>query len=184
MMALKDTEFHVLRDTIARRGTLRQALLPATFIGWGVVSALLLAFREDVPVSIFALGVLVAGFEAIHALHVGVERVGRYLQVFYETSTGGPLWESTAMRLGPGLPGSGVDPLFTVVFVAATVANTTLIVFPPAGIQGYLELAAHAVFLVRVVRARRAASQQRAVDLETFTAVRSQLNSVSHGLPQ
>jgi hypothetical protein len=180
-MTLKDTEFQILRDTIARRGTLRQALLPATLASWGAVAALLLAFREDVSTALFALGVLVGGFEAIHALHVGVERIGRYLQVFYETNADGPLWESTAMRLGPGLPGSGVDPLFTAVFLAATVANLSLVTLPPGGTWDYVVLAAHAVFIVRVVRARRAAAQQRAVDLETFTAVRSQLIGASPG---
>jgi hypothetical protein len=74
--------------------------------------------------------------------------------------------------------------LFTVVFLAATAANTGLIVFPPNDLWGYLAVAAHAVFLVRVLRARRAAAQQRAVDLETFTALRSQLASISQGLSQ
>ena len=41
--------------------------------------------------------ILVAGFEAIFALHVNVERIGRYLQVFHEDDDG---WEQVAMQFG------------------------------------------------------------------------------------
>jgi hypothetical protein len=119
--------------------------------------------------------VLLAGFEAIHALHVGVERVGRYLQVFYENGSDGPLWESAAMRFGPGLPGAGVDPLFTSVFVGATLVNVAILTAPFHTVWDGVAVGAHAAFLVRAGRARRAAAQQRAVDLETFTAIRAQL---------
>ena len=44
------------------------------------------------------LAILVGGFEAIHALHVGAERIGRYLQVYYEDTPDGPRWETTASR--------------------------------------------------------------------------------------
>ena len=108
---------------------------------------------------------------------MGVERIGRYLQVYYENGVDGPSWESTAMRLGPGLPGAGVDPLFTVVFCAATLAN----VISLAAVENPAELLAdlvtvvllHLLFLVRVIRARLAAARQRAVDLETFRAIRT-----------
>jgi hypothetical protein len=174
-MTLKDTEFEILRDTIARRGTVRHVLLPVAVIGWGLVTAAALSVTGIVTASLLSLGALVAGFEAIHALHVGVERVGRYLQVFYENGGDGPRWESAAMRAGPGLPGGGVDPLFTLVFAGATAVNIVLLPFPPRQIWPAVVLAAHALFLVRLGRARRAAAQQRAVDLETFTAIRAQL---------
>jgi hypothetical protein len=176
-MSLKDAEFRVLRETIASRGTVRHALLPATILGWALVAGVFLAFSEVATANLMALGVLVAGFEAIHGLHVGVERIGRYLQVFYEHDTDGPMWESTAMRLGPGLPGAGVDPLFTLVFVAATLVNLVMVTFPlRTSLWEWLVVAAHLTFLVRVVRARRAAAQQRAVDLETYTALHAQLS--------
>jgi hypothetical protein len=152
-------------------------------VGWAVVVGLFLYFSEVSTATLVSLGVLVAGFEAIHGLHVGVERIGRYLQVFYENDGDGPLWESTAMRLGPGLPGAGVDPLFTLVFVAATLVNLVLVAFPPrSSVWEGLVVAAHVAFLVRVVRARRAAAQQRAVDLETFTALRTQLSKSNNHL--
>jgi hypothetical protein len=181
-MSLKDAEFRVLRETIASRGTIRHALLPATIVGWALVSGVFLAFGEVSTATLISLAVLAAGFEAVHGLHVGVERIGRYLQVFYEADGDGPSWESAAMRLGPGLPGAGVDPLFTLVFVAATLVNLVLVALPLRStlFEG-LVVTAHLAFLVRVVRARRAAAQQRAVDLETFTALRTQLTkSANH----
>ena len=173
-MSLTDLEFRVLRNTIATRGTVRMALLPLTVIGWAIVAGVLLVFTGLPMAAVFSLGVLVAGFEAIHALHVGVERIGRYLQVYYEVPPG-PRWESTAMRLGPGLPGSGVDPLFTVVFVVTTMANLVVAFAPePVAVDLVTLVGLHAVFIVRLVRARRAAVRQRAVDLELFRALRAE----------
>ena len=180
-MTLRETEFQVLRDTIAWRGTMRQCLLPVTVIGWSLTAGLLLAFDKGAAASLFSLGVLVSGFEAIHALHVGVERIGRYLQVFYENGGEGPLWESAAMRFGPGLPGAGIDPLFTSVFVGAAIINAAILPRPVDTVWDGVAIAAHVAFLVRAIRARRAAAQQRAVDLETFTAIRAQLTR--NGVP-
>lgn len=175
-MSLTEVEFRVLRETIAARGTVRMALLPLTVFGWALIAGG--GLLTEIPfAAIFSLGILVAGFEAIHALSVGVERIGRYVQVYYETSQDGPLWESTAMRLGPGLPGAGIDPLFTVVFVAATMSNLMLVFIPePIRLDLFVFGAVHLAFLLRVVRARGAAARQRAVDLETFTAIRTQIS--------
>lgn len=177
-MNQRDLEFRALRETIATRGTVRMVLLPVTIVTWAIMAGSTLIFPTDLPIAtIFPLAALIAGFEAIHALHVGVERIGRYLQVYYENGVDGPSWESTAMRLGPGLPGAGVDPLFTVVFCAATLAN----VISLAAVENPAELLAdlvtvvllHLLFLVRVIRARLAAARQRAVNLETFRAIRT-----------
>lgn len=171
---LSQTEFAVLRQTIATRGTARMVLVPVTLIGWAALCGAILLFA-DVPVAaLVPLVVLVAGFEAIHALHVGVERVGRYLQVYYETTPDGPLWESSVTSIGPALPGGGIDPLFTVVFVGATFINMIPVLLPTPtrlelGVLGVL----HVLFVGRVVRARGAAARQRAVELESFKAVRA-----------
>ncbi len=98
--------------------------VPVTFIGWAIVAATLTVLGSQPATSLFPLAVLAGGFEAIHALHVGVERIGRYLQVFYESAPEGPMWETTAMSVGPALPGGGVDPLFTVIFAFATLAES------------------------------------------------------------
>jgi hypothetical protein len=67
---------------------------------------------------------LAAGFEAVFALHVGVERIGRYLQVFHEDAGGPPAWERHAMAFGPPSAGGRVDPLFSGLFAAAAVLTS------------------------------------------------------------
>jgi hypothetical protein len=174
-MSLSESEFAILRQTISSRGTTRVALLPVTLLGWAALACQLL-FVSDVPLaSLFSLAVLVGGFEAIHALHVSVERIGRYVQVYYESSEDGPRWETTAMKVGPALPGGGIDPLFTVVFVCATVINLIPALLPsPMRLQlGVIGLL-HAAFLVRLVRARGAAARQRAVELESYRVIKSE----------
>ena len=174
-MSLSESEFYALRQTIANRGTTRVVLLPVTLIGWAALACTLL-FVSDLPMaSLFSLAVLVAGFEAIHALHVGVERIGRYVQVYYESSENGPQWETTAMAIGPALPGGGVDPLFTVVFASAAAINVIPALLPtPVDLREIAVIGAlHVVFLVRVVRARGAAARQRAVELESYRAIKS-----------
>ena len=126
-------EYTALRQTIAHRGTLRIGLLPGTLLGWGLLAALVIAGAESARAGLLPLGMLVGGFEAIHALHFGVERIGRYLQVFYEETGEGdpadrPRWETTAMAAGPALPGGGIDPLFTPVFMTAVVVNGVFVV--------------------------------------------------------
>lgn len=171
-MSCRDREFQVLRETIALRGTVRMALLPLTLLGWGLLAGGLIVFSEWPIAAVVSLLVLAGGFEAIHALHVGAERIGRYIQVYYESNADGPLWESTAMRLGPGLPGGGIDPLFTVLFITAALANLVVVFIPPpAPIDAVVPIAVHSVFVIRVVRARLAAARQRARDLEMFQAL-------------
>jgi len=176
-MSPTQSEFMVLRQTIAMRGTVRMALLPITVIGWTSVTVALLRGGAQTLSPLFcliSLSVLIGGFEAIHALNVGVERIGRYLQVYYEGTQEGPTWETTAMAVGPGLPGGGIDPLFTVVFAALTALNLVLAVPELQSFRTYgVVLPLHAIFWVRMVRARGAAARQRAVDLETFKAIKA-----------
>jgi hypothetical protein len=169
---LAETEFAVLRQTIASRGTTRMVLLPVTFLGWAAVTVVLLLFAELPVASLLSLAVLVAGFEAIHALHVGVERIGRYLQVCYEGEPDGPRWETTAMAVGPALPGGGIDPLFSWLFICAAVINLIPPALPrPTPLELGAVLLPHAGFIFRVLRARGAAARQRAVELESFRAL-------------
>ena len=174
-MTLTDAEFAALRATIAVRGTARIVLLPVTLIAWAISTGVLLLV-SGLPVAVlFTLTILVAGFEAIHALHVGVERIGRYLQVYYETAPDGPRWETTAMAVGPALPGGGIDTLFAVVFLLATSANLIpALVYEPTAVELGAVGALHAVFAIRVIRARAAAARQRAVELESFRAIKGQ----------
>jgi hypothetical protein len=173
---MTEVEFGVLRQTIATRGAIRIVLMPATFFTWAAVGLVLMLFSELPIAALLSLAVLAAGFEAIHALHVGVERIGRYIQVYYEETAGAgerpgstPRWETTAMQVGPALPGGGVDPLFSVLFLSATVLNVIPVLLPqPQPIEIGVLSALHAVFAIRVIRARLAAGRQREVELERY----------------
>jgi hypothetical protein len=174
-MSLTESEFTTLRATITMRGTVRMALLPVTLLGWAIVGVVLLLFGELPAAVLFPLAVLVGGFVAFHALHVGAERIGRYLQVYYEDAPDAPRWETTAMAVGPALPGGGIDPLFSVVFVCAALANLIPAFTPqPTRPELAILLPIHFAFIVRVVRARGAAARQRAIELESYRALRSQ----------
>jgi len=176
MSELEHLEYEALRATIRQRGTIRVAIAWATVGLWAVLAGLLVAWAAWPAAYLFSLLVLVAGFEAVFALHVGVERVGRYLQVFYERpgapSAGRPGWESAIALYGERHPGGGPDPLFTPLFAVAVAAN----LFPVAVTGSRFELAAvtlaHAAALVRFFAARRRASEVRAVDLPRFTAMK------------
>ena len=154
------------------------ALLTVTLIGWAIVAATVTILGGHPATTLFPLVVLAGGFEAIHALHVGVERIGRYLQVFYESPPEGAMWETTAMSVGPALPGGGVDPLFSLIFVFATSVNLLpLIVTPATPVELLVVSLFHAGVVVRLVRARRAATRQRAVDLESYRAVKLRMSN-------
>jgi hypothetical protein len=177
-VSLSQSEYSALRHTIAIRGTTRMALLPVTIIGWSALTTVWLSFSAPPLTAVLTLAVLVAGFEAIHALHVGVERIGRYLQVFYEIGPETPSWETTAMAVGPTLPGGGTDPLFSAVFVSASAMNLLLVFLAaPVVSEVVVTVVPHLVFVARIVRARSAAARQRAVELESYRALRT----ASHG---
>jgi len=173
-MSLTESEFTALRSTIASRGTVRMVLAPIVVIAWASLAIIVVLFG-DLPVAALPpLAILVAGFESINALHVGVERIGRFLQVFYESTPGAPEWETTAMAAAPRLRGSGVDPLFTVVFAAAAILNmTTALVPEPTPLESLVIGGFHTAFLVRIARARQMAGSQRARDLRAYQEARS-----------
>src|SRR5690606_36019225 len=86
--ARQQAEYQSMRDTIRQRGTVRMVLVPVTFIGWAAVAAGVSAVITVAISTLVPLLVLAAGFEAIFALHLNVERIGRYLQVFHEQDGG------------------------------------------------------------------------------------------------
>lgn len=168
------TEYAVLRQTIAHRGTARMLVAPGSCLGWAALTILHQGPESSIVAPLLSLAVLVAGFESVHALHVGTERIGRYLQVYYEADVNGPRWESTAMLVGPALPGGGIDPLFSGLFLGASVLNL-MAARPSLSFPAPLAVVAllHAAFAFRIVRARLAATRQRAVELESFKALQS-----------
>jgi hypothetical protein len=166
-------EYRQLRATIRQRGSLRVVLVVATMAGWTVSACLVAALLPVPPASLLPLTLLVSGFEAVHVLHVGAERIGRYLYVRYESGIVPMMWESAIAAFGAGhrpstRPAGGLFPL---AFTFAILVN-----FLVTALGGTLaELAGigalHALALVRVLTAHRAAAGQRADDQTRFEDV-------------
>jgi hypothetical protein len=175
-MTKKDDEFRALRATIQQRGTVRMLVVPLTFVGWAATAVATAAVITVAVSTLVPLLILVAGFESLFALHVNVERIGRYLQVFHEAEDTG--WETVASRFGqrfaPALP----DPLFGRLFVLATSVNFLPAALGWENIPELVVLAAlHLVFINRVRLARAFAAAQREKDLDRFRAIRQELES-------
>ena len=114
-------------------------------------------------------------FEAVFALHVGVERIGRYLQVFYETEGSGGRWEHTAMAFGRPARAAAADALFAVPFALAALFNVAPALIVQPTIHELIFIGgAHALFVLRLVVAREAARRQRAVDLGRFQQLKQE----------
>jgi len=113
--------------------------------------------------------VLAATFEINFFIHTGVERIGRYIQVFYEEREGAAGWETIAMSYGTKFP-SGLDPLFSIVFASAAALNflSSIAVEQRRSAWIALSLVGHLAFAYRIVSAKALAGSQRAVDLERF----------------
>jgi hypothetical protein len=170
-MDLRAAEFTALRRTISARGTARIVIAAGTVVAWSSLATLVLLF-SDLPLAVLIpFVVLAAGFEAVHALSAGAERIGRYLQVYYESERDGPRWETTAMAGGPALPGGGVDPLFSVLFGGAAVLNALALPIAPIWQEMAVIGVVHVAFLIRIIRARSAAARQRSVELDRFKAL-------------
>jgi hypothetical protein len=176
---MSEDEYQVLRATIQQRGTARMVLIPLIFIGWAGTAVATAAVITVAVSTLVPLLVLVAGFEAVFALHVNVERIGRYLQVFHENEVG---WERVAMQFSQRFPGDGPDPLFSRLFVLATSVN-----FLPAalGWENIPELSIlavlHLLFINRVRVGRIFAAKQRAADLERFAALKREATEGREG---
>jgi len=163
---LQQEEYRALRRTISQRGTAKVWIFLAGIVAWAALT-MATAALASLPVATFLpLLVLAVTFEAIFSLHVGVERIGRYLQVFHEDATG---WEHTAMAFGRPLKGTGTDPLFVVHFVLATILNIVpALLAEPVRLELEVVGGAHLLFLLRVFMAWRSAGRQRAADLKRF----------------
>ncbi len=196
---LGSEEFRQLRATVRERGSLRVVLFVATLAVWAVVTGLMAAFISLPLASLLPLILLMSGFEAVHQLHIGIERIGRYLYVRYEsgggtraggaTHAGGgpvetvaharaaalsqPMWESAIAAFGAGHRPSTrpADALFALPFTAAIIVNflAALLGATSAEIAGIGVI--HAFAALRVWTARRAAGHQRAEDQKRFEDV-------------
>lgn len=175
-------EFAELRRTIAVRGTVRAVLGPAAVGLWAGV-AMSARYGDPRVQILLPLLVLAAGFEGVRALHIGMERVGRYLQVFHEA--GGdilPAWESVAMEPAPRSRGLALAPLFSPVFALATAANALLSWDPLAPALVAVWSLLHLALLVRIAQATRACRAQRQGDLAHYRALHASLTA-AHQVP-
>ena len=169
MTAREQEEYRALRATIRERGTTRVWVFVTGVSAWAGVTVATAALAPTPVATLLPLLVLATAFEGVLALHVGVERIGRYLQVFYEDDESARRWEHTTMAFGRPKGTSGIDALFSVPFLIAAVFN----VAPALIIQPTIEElvfvgGAHALFVLRLIVARGAVSRQRAIDLERF----------------
>jgi hypothetical protein len=175
MSDFQQPEYVALRATIRERGTARLCAVLAGLAAWGALAVALLITELAGGITLVPFLVLAATFEINFVMHTGVERIGRYLQVFHEEPAGQPGWETTAMAYGARFPGGGLDPLFSVVFGAAAAVNflSSLAVAAPRPAWIGISLVAHLVFAYRIVRARKHSAGQRALDLDRFRSLAS-----------
>jgi hypothetical protein len=101
-------EYRALRATIRERGTARVWVFVAGMAAWGALTVATATLASTPLAVLLPLLVLTAAFEAVVSLHVGVERIGRYIQVFYEEDEDPVL--STREDNGPSVSGAGVPP--------------------------------------------------------------------------
>jgi hypothetical protein len=176
MTLCEQEEYRALRATIRERGTARIWVFTAGFAVWAALT-LATAVVAVTPLAVLLpLLVLAATFEAVFALHVGVERVGRYLQVFYEDQ-----WERVAMQFGRPSGAVRIDALFLVPFLIAVVVNLApLLVARPVPVEWIFVAGPHALLVLRLVTARVGAGRQRAIDLERFKQLKTAAISRSH----
>lgn len=167
------SEYLVLRRTIATRGTLRPVVVLG---GLGIWAALLIAVLAVLPfpvASVIPLLVLLVTFEIIRPLHFGAERIGRYLQVFYEEAgepdrplSDTPSWERVAMSFG-SVPGVGGHALFVPLFLMATAVNYLAVLLPqPVAVELSVMAVPHLALVAWLVAADRAMRKQRLIELQ------------------
>jgi hypothetical protein len=172
-MSLREDEYRALRDTIRERGTARVWVVIAGVFAWAALTAATAALSSTPLGTLLPLLMLATAFEIVYALHVGVERIGRYLQVFHESATDSPGWEHIAMAFGRPAGAASVDPLFAALFALAALVNLMpALVLQPIRAELIFVGGAHALFALRLIVARQTAAKQRAIDLERFQQLR------------
>jgi hypothetical protein len=137
------SEIEALQATIRERGSTRVVLF---YIGIAVWAALTVATTAIIVLPVAALLpllVLAAGFEATASLHIGVEGGGA--------------------QVAAGRQPTGADPIFSVIYVLATLANFLPVALTAQMKEEMIAIGAlHALFLWRVLTLRRAIAVQRA----------------------
>jgi hypothetical protein len=165
-------EYRALRATIRERGTARVWIFIVGLVAWASLTVATAALATLPVATLLPLLVLAAAFEAVLSVHTGVERVGRYLQVFFEGED--PGWEHRVMAYGRMFPGGGSDPVFTGYFLTAAVFNFVPVLLAGAVPIEYTVVGTiHVLFMGRLLLARRHAGQQRKADLDRFQQIKN-----------
>ena len=172
MTEMRQSEYEALRATIRQRGTVRVCAVLAGLALWGGLAVALVITELQGSVTLVPFILLAATFEVNFVIHTGVERIGRYIQVFYEEAVPPGGWETVAMNYGAKFPG-GADPLFAVIFYLSAAVNFLSSLGTAARRPGWiaLSLIAHLCFGYRIVAARKTAAAQRALDLDRFRSL-------------
>ena len=167
-------EYIALRATIRERGTARVWIVLLGTIGWAGATLATAAVATPPLLTLIPLLVLATTFEIVFALHTGVERVGRYIQVFLEEPRGKVGWEHRIMEFGrAGERRFSTDPLFAQSFLLGVVLNlVAALTSGPIAIEWAVLGIAHALLAGRILTARRKAAAQRAEDLARFKEIR------------
>jgi hypothetical protein len=139
---------------------------------WALVLTAVIAWLPYPVAAAIPLVVIAATFEAIRPLHFGAERIGRYLQVFYEEDgepdrplRDTPSWERVAMRFG-AMPGVGGHPLFVPIFFLATLTNYVAVIIPgPLPVEMGVMAVLHAALIAWFLAAHAATRKQRQAEL-------------------
>jgi hypothetical protein len=174
-------EYRSLRETIQTRGSLRFTLAAVTWFVWAALSLWCWTSVAGPVAGLVPLFVLVGGFETVLSIHTGVERIGRYVQRTFENGGArAPAWEHVAVTMGPRwLSPGGLDPVFSLVFVAAAWLNFIPSAAGADRLQLAIVAATHVAFVLRVVMARRFVARQRAADIAALESVISSNSLVS-----
>jgi hypothetical protein len=176
MTTREQEEYRALRATIRERGSLRVGVFAGGLVAWAAITVATAALASTPLAVLLPLLVLGATFEAVFALHVGVERVGRYLAVFHDDR-----WERAAMAFGRPVGMAKSDALFGVPFFLATLFNfAPIVVLHPIGAELVFVGGAHLLFALRLLAARIAASKQRAIDGDRFLQLKQEMSRQQH----
>jgi hypothetical protein len=169
-----ELEYKALRSTIRERGTTRIWVILVGLSVWAALALGLVAADVAGGVTLIPLLVLAATFEISFFIHTGVERIGRYVQVFYEEAAGTAGWETVVMNYARSFPGTS-DPLFTTLFAISGALNFLSAFALTTRRPGWMVVSfiAHVAFGWRLMTARRLAAGQRLIDLERFRTLKN-----------
>jgi hypothetical protein len=180
MTDLAALEYASLRATIQSRSLARPLILMAGIVFWAALLLALLIWLPQPVTAAVPLLVLATTFEVVRSLHLGIERIGRYVQTFFEEDAGDealfapPSWERTAMTFGPTVPGAGGHPLYLPIFILATSLNLLAVMLPePVLVEMAAMAVPHSAFVVWMLYCDRAMRRQRIDELARFRSLKA-----------